>query len=317
MSELIDNLLKDSSTSLVSEVIENAKSDAKSLPNIEFETSNNDFGAEETDFEEEGTETKEPYSHLNDDTATISDFNNSDSPEIINELSELDKKRNFLYCQLYVLMVTEGSGLAFRLISGDWDDESEKKYSLSKTKQNDIARAWAEILNLEMSVKSPKSALGMLFVSSFIPLLFTALKSRVSKVKAKRDAKKTAENGNFTAPTKEENIRDAFNVVNGRDIEYKETIQEPLYIPLEKVKEVVPVEEIQPIQNFQIVDKKQTAKVDLGEKIEAKKGKVSRGRKKGMCKNPNSKKMESPIKTEIINGANYNVYSWGLKKKIK
>lgn len=329
MSKEIDDLLNGSAGDLINKIVDNAKNDAvetvKELPKLGFNTNDNSFGAEEIESEEveESEEVKNgAYDHLEEteetsSTATIQQNKFDDAPDTISELSEVDKKRNFLYCQLYVLMVTEGSVMAFKLLAGDWTEEGDKKYSLSKAKQNEIAKAWAEILNLELATKSPKSALTMLFVSSLLPMLFMALKSRVAVQRDKKDAKKKEETKQYRS-----DVSEAHKEIIAETIPVKEFVpNKGFYMPLENVAKIKPVEEIPPIQNFKIIDDKGTAEVAVIEKkIPLNKPAeklMKRGRKKGSAKNPRTKKMEAPTHIENIEGVKYYAYSWGIKKKVK
>jgi len=304
-----DKLLNTSPESFVDSVINNAEesgtSEASST-DFEFNTSDHSFGVEEeitsnisdAHIEEEIIEEQpeiesastakvhDPYSHLNEGEEE-SDF-----------LSDIDKKRNYLYCQLYVMMMGEGAELVCKLIAGEWGEDASKKYSVNKTKQNEIAKAWAEILNIEMSKKSPKGALTMLIIANFAPLLFMAIKTRVKNNKAKKAAQAEAKHKQYQAEVFES---------------YEEIIQDDSHILTPQNEHVQKKELVK-------VDHNGTAMVqkDKVQKTEAfNQGRKTKGRKLGRKKNPATGKYEDPIET-LKEGdiPKYWVYSWGLKKKI-
>lgn len=285
-----ENILNTDSEDLINKVIENEETgnNTENINGIE-----KDFIDDVEPLNEEETGTPEP---TQTETATISEpYSHLNEENEVDGLSDQDKKRNFLYCQLYVMMLGEAGEILAKLIAGEWGEEIGNKYTVSKTKQNDIARAWAEILNIEMKTKSPKGALAMLIIANFVPLLFTALKVRFSKVKKKKEQAKQKKH----EP----------KIVFVNDTPFVE----------EKTVQPTKAEILQ--HDFKKIDDKGTAEIreDKIEEIktELKPTKKKRGRKIGSMKNPETNKFETPIKTETKNGENfYWVYSWGLKKSI-
>lgn len=303
-----DNILNTTnSEQLLDDVINNAEADGIQNPapadDIIFETESPDFGAEtendfyqDTEIIEDEAEEMEPEPEPMG-TATIESPTNESFDDDF--LSDQDKKRNFLYCQLYVLMMGEGAELLCKIIAGEFGEEAGKKYAVSKTKQNEIARAWAEILNLEMSKKSPKSALIMLIVANFMPLVFMAVKTRFQKNKNKKAEE-----------------------VQRKAKKYKKQVEETRAEIVEEVEPEKVVIRNKTRADFIPVDEKQTAKVreDQTKSPEpAKENKTTkkkkRGRKKGSAKNPNTGKYEPFSSIEIgKNNKSYYLYSWGERK---
>ena len=303
----------DNEQSLIDEVIDNAAKDAKENPpqDFSFDTENKDFGKESAfdDFDLiEGDIMTDDADILGggsapSGTATI-DEKFSQNGEIYGGLSDMDKKRNFLYCQLYVLMMGEGMELVCKLIAGEFGEETENKYSMNKTKQNEIARAWSEVLNMEMSVKSPKGALTMLIFANMLPILMLSIKTAYKKRKEKKAAKTQAMQKQYAAP-----------VIEVVEITQQETTQK------DAGKKEQPQAQNKP--EFEKIDEKGTAEVLKTEiKAETALKKIlikktgTRGAKKGGRKNPNTGKREQ-FKTIIReNGKSFYVYSWGEKKLI-
>lgn len=291
-------------TKFINDIIDNAEADAKQNeadgisdtppidePNIFYDLNESNPYSEADILEEEIFKEEQPQEEKS--TASIDpDYENADysSP-----LSDLEKKRNFLYCQLYVLMMAEGGEMVFKLIGGEFGEDVGNKYSLSKTKQNDIARAWAEVLNFEMQRKTPKGALIMLVVSNFLPLLILAVKSRFNKVQEKKKKK--------------------------QEQEYRQEVKQAQAEIIEEIAEDIPrgpkKKEAQP--TFEKVDDKGTAEV-LSTKVEKVEDlpkinikKQGRGRPLGQKKNPTTGQNEMPTGIVYKNKKPYFVYSWGAK----
>jgi hypothetical protein len=306
---------------LIDQVVENAEQDAVENATVEpnfimgedleggnttpldeqenFQDSQPENPYHEADILDEEIFQDQSNENLGGGTATVeSPF--TDHEEFVEQLSDLDKKRNFLYCQLYVLMMSEAGELVFKLIAGDLGNDTGNKYTISKTKQNDIARAWAEVLNFEMEKKTPKGALVMMIISTFVPLLVVSIKERVKK----NQEKKKQKHQEYTQEVKEA---------------HEEIIQEAAQVePDEPPAQILE-------HDFTNVDDKQTAQVrtdhiekeietDLPIVADQQKGK--RGAKRGKMKNPLTGKREMYTGIVYKNGKPYFKYSWGATKII-
>ena len=298
MSEF-DNILGEDT--FVKNVVDEAKESVVEEV-ISFNTSDNDFGADtEEGFEEieEGEEIEERkvFEPIDEGTATIQDKEDFFKEE---ELTEVEKKRNFIYCQLYILLAGEGVGLLSKWIAGDWSEEADKKYAITKTKQNEIARAWAEVLNLELKKKSPKNNLWMLIVSAFIPVIIMA---------GKEGARKRVEKKRKAEEAKKSKLKPVVKTEEAKVIE------------IHKNPELKKQQEFTTPQKVEVKTELKTATITETKEVkepEEPKKKSKRGRKKGGRKNPKTGKSEGFVKVIMKERGGalnpYYVYSWGEEK---
>lgn len=221
---------------------------------------------------------------------------------VYTDLSPEEKKRNELTAQLYVILLDTGAGFIFQLTAGDFSEASEKKFSLSKSKQKELAHAWAEVLNIEQKQTDPKSQFYKLLFAVYLPLLITAIGARVKKQKAKKLLKeKTVLEKQMeqtkTAAHKEPVVEVDKNLVKNYSSPLRE--EEKVIQPIIEVveKETAITYETKSGENLPIVPK------------EPKK----RGRSGGTKRNPKTNTFDKFYKEE--NG--YRYWTWGAKEKIK
>ena len=186
---LIDELLENDSTTLTESKKEPIKE--KFTPTV----NNNRF----SDIEDISEDISED---INEDFTTTDDFINEPEPqgqtaEFIddnsysdietNELSEQEKKRNLLFAEMRVQMFTIAGAMACQFLSGEWGEEYEQKYTPSKTKQKELSKCIAEVMNIEMTVKNPRTTMYEMFAVVFAPILFQAGQIGFRKKKEKKE----------------------------------------------------------------------------------------------------------------------------------
>lgn len=313
---------------LLSSIIDNAEKTVKQESNITPVVIGNGFSEQVPPIEgpvigEATAEIIMPDDNpLLNDTTEVIDGETFDNSEDFDILTDMEKKRNLLYANMYVILIDTGAGLMLQLASGNWSEDADKKYTLSKPKRMELAEAWSEILNLEGHKKDPKSTLWMMFGSFYLPLIIMAVKERVTSNKNKKAAKEEA------AKTK------AAKVVNITPVPDKQNdlveVAEKLEVATETVEEekariAAQVEHANAITESEkegaeavtilnVVKEKTPPKVEP--KIEPKIAppeKETRGRAAGTKKNPKTGKFEPPTRSE----GGYYYYPWGAKVKIK
>lgn len=231
----------------------------------------------------------EPKPEAPKNTATIERGDNNIVTDEVIELTEQDRKRNFLYAQLYVLLIDTCMCITAQIVTGDLSEENEKKYSLSKGKQKDISDAWGEVLNLELSRKNPKSALILMFVGAYLPMAIMVLREVLAKKKAAK-TKTTVPPLRVVKPEQKAPVADfqKATVVSDTNDLFKEAYSQKEEKPQEQIKmQLVDVDNkktaqvLRPLEPLKVKD-------NTGAKVE------TRGRKKGGKKNPNTNKIEYP-----------------------
>ena len=278
--------------------------------------------------------TGEPAASFEDDSQLI-DAEGIEQGEDFDILSDIEKKRNLLYAEMYVILIDTGAGLALQLAAGDWSEEGEKKYTISKIKRKELAEAWAEILNLEGHKKDPKTALWMMFGSFYLPLLIMAIKERVQKQRKKKEeeaqkkakvkaAKKVAVDAEISPDERLVEVAQQLEIVPKETPEEEAAriaaqIEHANAITIEANPDKFPTQNATAeliVKPENILDN--GVKVIKVEKVPqiapqaAPAEEETRGRKKGSRKNPKTGKFEMPSRIE--NG--YRFYPWGEKVKI-
>jgi hypothetical protein len=268
---------------------------------------------------------------------TILESGEEDQSGDFDVLTDIEKKRNLLYAQMYVILIDTGAGLVLQLASGNWTEEAEKKYTISKIKRLELAEAWAEVMNLEGHKKDPKTALWMMFGSFYLPLIIVAVKDRVKlqRDKKEKEAKKVAakklevvKKAEFQ--NTEDKGADLIQVANQLEIVPSETPEEEHKritaqidhanaISIEANPEAYPTKDA--TATLRVKPTPSAAgylparEVTEAPQIEAKAVpavKETRGRQKGSRKNPKTGKFEMPTRSE----GGYYFYPWGEKVKI-
>jgi len=185
---LIDELLENDSTTL-----EENKSPSKQT--FKPQVNNGRFSEIEDIESEDFTEInehelqdhfEEPQPNNNGATAEMIDENFDNEIET-NELSEAEKKRNFLFAEMRVQMFAIAGSMACQFLSGEWGEEHESKYTPSKSKQKELAKCIAEVMNIEMKVKDPRNTMYEMFAVVFAPLLFSAAQKGFRNKKKKKE----------------------------------------------------------------------------------------------------------------------------------
>ena len=287
---LIDELLQNDSTTLTESKKEPIST--KFIP----EVNNDRFSID--DIEEIENETFNTFADnepLNNEP-TAEFINDSFDDIEINELSEQEKKRNLLFAEMRVQMFTIAGSMACQFLSGQWGEEYESKYTPSKSKQKELAKCIAEVMNIEMKVKNPRTTMYEMFAVVFAPLLFQAGQIGFRNKKNKKEQAKMQVIKTYAQPQQPQQPQEENNFNS----------------PLKKVD----LEPEKQSTKFEYIDEKQTAEVEKvipAENKVNKPKKETRGRKKGSKRNPENNKMEQPYKIE--NGLMY--YSWGETKKVK
>lgn len=306
------DFLENNSSSLAESVISNAKEDAKDTikekasESFNFNTKSDDFG-KENDTERESSEESKESDSKNHSSGSTASFDDEEPKDSIDDsgLSDKEKRRNQLTCELYVYLMSLGTEITAKILSGEYDSNS---FEIKKNKQKEIAALWAEVLNEEGKVKSPRSALNGILVGATLPILVSALQIALNKRRAKKEQKKRPFEGFKGTENKTEEKAPESEFTNqggtkkgfsGNQIEDAEIISET-YEKGEKG-----TAEIKKDPENEKTDSKPQEKTER------------RGRIKGKRKNPNTEKYEYP--TKLINKANglpYLVYSWGEQKVI-
>ena len=294
---LIDELLENDSTTL-------SESKKEPIKQRIIPTVNNNRFSEIEDISEDISEdfnTSDDFINEPEATGQTAEFYDDNSFDDIetNELSEQEKKRNFLFAEMRVQMFSIAGAMACQFLSGEWGEEYENKYTPSKTKQRELAKCIAEVMNIEMTVKNPRTTMYEMFAVVFAPILFKASQVGFRNKKKKKELAKMQVVKTY-APQPEPPQK------------WAEPLQKVTYAPQ-------PQPQPQPEPQFNYIDDRQTAEVEtifkhtnlkpLGNFAK----KETRGRKKGSKRNPKTKKMEQPYKIE--NGLMF--YSWGETKKAK
>ena len=309
---LIDELLENDTTTL-----EENKSPSKQT--FKPQVNNGRFSEIEDIESEDFTEINEPQ--IEDHFEEPQPTNNGATAEMIdenfdneietNELSEAEKKRNFLFAEMRVQMFSIAGSMACQFLSGEWGEEHENKYTPSKSKQKELAKCIAEVMNIEMKVKDPRNTMYEMFAVVFAPLLFSAAQKGFRNKKKKKAEKLKVVKSYNPQPQTQPQPQPQPKTENYNF--------EPEIIKPEKEPEP------EPQSKFSFIDEKQTAEVETilspskdtlnnnGKVIGNFAKKETRGRKKGSKRNPKTRKMEQPYKIE--NGLMY--YSWGETKKVK
>jgi len=285
-------------------------------------------------------ETAEIFNPDSDDFLSESDDENA--AESFNEnldfdvLTDIEKKRNLLYANMYVILVDTGAGLILQLTAGNWNEDADKKYTLSKPKRTELAEAWAEILNLEGHKKDPKSTLWMMFGGFYLPLIIMAVKERITlqreKKKVKAEKAKAAQEKEAAKvvklpatkkhleENKEDDILKVIELIETTEtpeqerkriadqVAHANAITEAEYATA-SLNDTTPVKNIVEVEKGVKNDPKTTTKKTPKKEPEEKE---TRGRQKGAKKNPKTGKFEMPARAD---GTHY-FYKWGAKVKI-
>ena len=319
---------------LITSIIDNADSVSKESESIKPVVIDGGFHQPEQDEKkhDENKSTAEIFtgaaSETFESTAEIIDTDFENENEDFDILTEIEKKRNLLYARMYVILIDTGAGLMFQLTSGNWGEDGEKKYTISKIKREELAEAWAEVMNLEGHKKDPKTALWMMFGSFYLPLLIMAIKDRVQLQRTKKEIDEKATAAKKLKAVKkiefEDKQSDLLEVATALEIVPRESPEEER-ARIEKQIEAanaITIEENPakfPTKDSALllhvaVDEKATATLPakVVEKAPQAEEEETRGRKKGSRKNPKTKKFEIPVRVE----KGYRIYSWGEKKKI-
>ena len=309
---LIDELLENDSTTLNESKKEPIKQKITPIVNNSRFSEIEDISEEISEDINEDFTTQDDFINEPEPTGQTAEFIDNDHFDDIetNELSEQEKKRNFLFAEMRVQMFSIAGAMACQFLSGEWGEEYENKYTPSKAKQKELSKCIAEVMNIEMTTKNPRTTMYEMFAVVFAPILFKAgqigfRKKKEKKEKAKMQVVKTYEPQPEAQPQNPENW-----AIPPQKVTYKPQPAQP---------------QPQPQPQFNYIDDKQTAEVEtiltpsnaLNNQNRPPVGnfakKETRGRKKGSKRNPKTKKMEQPYKIE--NGLMF--YSWGETKKAK
>ena len=238
-------------------------------------------GAAPEETEPESTEPSATLEGGNEAGENKSAYSDEDLDE---EFTEKDAERNQVYANLYTTMLDTGLITVCQMLTKEESNFCEKKYGLTDRKQEQIAFALAEVLNHEKQKKSPRNALIMLVIGLMLPPLLEAGKKNIALKKEKK--KEAALKHIKKTKAAKQRAKDNGNT---EPVEVTEMYKQPTIY-------AVPTE---PIEEFTEVQTTRTTS-------------TANGRKKGSRKNPKTKKMEAPIKTDL----EYYYYSWGVKELI-
>lgn len=143
--------------------------------------------------------------------------------------SEVVKKSNIQYqnhelvAKLCVAALNVAMGMILQVISDDWSEEAEKKYTLSPTRKSEILEPLTLVLEQSKSKYNPVVILVITVVVSYVPMFISAFRTRKEKAIASKNKKKLMDGVGSTVKDldEKEELKKQINELSKKDREVR------------------------------------------------------------------------------------------------
>lgn len=113
----------------------------------------------------------------------------SGSSEVVRK-SNVQFQNHELVAKLCVAALNVAMGMVLQVISDDWSEEAEKKYTLSATRKGEILEPLTLVLEQSKSKYNPVVILVITVVVSYVPMFVSAFRTRKEKAASGKAKKK-------------------------------------------------------------------------------------------------------------------------------
>lgn len=162
-----------------------------------------------------------------------------DNPEDIDNYD--DPKIRKAECKLSAMIMVEAFtiGLSFtgQIISGYWDNEHEKKYTLSDERRNNLIRPLAKYFELQNKKRNPMGALIVAMIVSVITIVLGALSDRKQRLKIEALENKNNEGQNEIVRLRTEFEKQKIETERA-EYQYNQSLNKKFTIPAGTVKKI-------------------------------------------------------------------------------
>ena len=220
---------------------------------------------------------------------------------------------NKLFAEMMVITADILISIVIQIILKDWSEEAEGKYSLSKKRKKEISDPLFRWMQETGKQQKPGTAFLFLLIGSYVPIFIMAGKDFIKKKRDKKGVKGKGKKALPKQPPTQPQVVDSgkqtfdeqLKELEAKNLKLEGLLKEKGVNPSEVLKKAEETPEIEP--------NNEPGPGDVDPKTGNKKRKPGSGRKKGSKRNPNTGKIEPPLKIE--NGWYH--YSWGAKAKVK
>lgn len=165
-------------------------------------------------------------------TTDTKEVTNADGSKTI-VTTESTKRTNVIYqnheivAQMTVAALNVAMGLILQLISDDWSEEAEKKYSLSPTRKKEILDPLTILLEQRRGKYNPVVILVITVLVAYVPMFISAFRTRKEKMKLAKSKKKyiASAGDNAEIIDEQEKIKEEINNVGKNEVKQVERVE--------------------------------------------------------------------------------------------